>query len=383
MRAAYACDPERSLGRAFGAPEDGLRSPFQRDRDRIVHSTAFRRLVGKTQVFVHPEGDHFRTRLTHSLEVAQIARTVARGLGVDEDLTEALALAHDLGHSPFGHAGERALDEALAAHGGFNHNLQTFRIVTALERRYTDFDGLDLTFETLEGILKHNGPLGEPLLRAAAAHPVAGAIDLGGQAPVEAQIAALADDVAYCSHDLDDGIRAGFFTFDELQELTLLRPLAGLRHRQASGAEPERIAHDAIRGLIGFLVRDLVAESRRRLAALAPPDTDAVRSHPHPVVAFSAETAAALGPLRTFLERRMYRHYTVNRMSRRAARIVRELVEGFLQAPDCLPERWGAAAGAPGSRATAIAVRDYVAGMTDRYAIDEHERLYGVSRARP
>jgi dGTPase len=382
--APYACRPEASLGRAVPEPEGPLRDAFQRDRDRVVHSTAFRRLQHKTQVFFNDEGDHYRTRLTHSLEVAQVARTLARALGVNEDLAEAVALAHDLGHSPFGHAGEAALDEASAAFGGFDHNLQTFRVLTRLERRYAGFDGLNLTLETLEGVVKHNGPLRPGAVpRAVAEHPLARALDLGTHPPVEAQLAAVADDVAYTNHDLDDGLRAGFIALDELAALALPRPALAEVAARLDGIEPARRVHETIRRLIDAMVRDLVAETRRRLAALDARSPDAVRNAPHPVVAFSQPVAEGLAELRAFLRRRVYRHYKVNRMSLKAKRVVGELFQVLAAAPDCLPDGgWRERAGEPGSRAAAEAVRDYIAGMTDRFALDEHDRLFRTSRER-
>ena len=380
--APFACRPEASRGRAVLESDSDLRSAYQRDRDRIVHSIPFRRLEYKTQVFVNFEGDHFRTRLTHSLEVAQIARSIARVLAVNEDLAEALALAHDLGHSAFGHAGEAALDEALATFGGFDHNLQTFRIVTELERRYAAFDGLNLAAETLEGLVKHNGPLRGPVPAVVARHPLAPAWALGLQAPVEAQIAAIADDVAYMTHDLDDGLRARFLELEELAAVPLAAAAVAAVDRRHPGLDRARRVHETVRRLIDGMVRDLIEVTARRLADLAPPDPDAVRAA-EPVVAFSSAMAAAVEALREFLRQRVYRHYKVNRMSLKARRVVRELADVLLEAPDCLPEGWRERAGPPRSRATASTVRDYIAGMTDRYALDEHDRLFKLHRERP
>lgn len=380
----FACAPEASRGRACPEPAHPLRGPYQRDRDRVVHSIPFRRLEYKTQVFVNFEGDHFRTRLTHSLEVAQIARTLARALGVEEDLAEAIALAHDLGHSAFGHAGETALDEGLAGFGGFDHNLQTFRVVTRLERRYARFDGLNLTAETLEGLAKHNGPFAQaPPPKAVAQHPLADTLALDRQPPVEAQIAAVADDVAYCTHDLDDGLRAGFFALDELADVPLARDALAEVDAAFPGLEPARRVHETIRRLLDLLARDLIDGARRRLAAAAPGSPDAVRRARAPMVAFTPETADGLEVLRGFLRNRVYRHYKVVRMSLKARRVVRELVDALLAAPDCLPDGWRERAGPARSPATAEAVRDYVAGMTDRYALDEHDRLFRLNRDRP
>lgn len=379
--AAYACRPETSRGRVVPEPPSKLRGPFQRDRDRIVHATAFRRLEYKTQVFVNFEGDHFRTRLTHSLEVAQVARTVSRALQVDEDLAEAVALAHDLGHSPFGHAGERGLDAALQGFGGFDHNLQTFRIVTRLERRYAAFDGLNLSAETLEGIVKHNGPVGA-LPPVIAAHPAAALIEPALEAPLEAQIAAIADDVAYSSHDLDDGLRAGFFALDDLAPISGVGAIVTEVRALPGAVEPERAAHELNRRLIDLMVNDLVAETRARLAEHATASVDAVRRAGRRIVAFSPPVAEAVEALRAFLQERMYRHYKVNRMSLKAQRLVAELVGTFLDAPDCLPDGWRARAAGARTPRTAGVVRDYIAGMTDRYALDEHDRLFKMSRER-
>jgi dGTPase len=377
--APFACHAERSRGRAHAEPDDPLRSPFQRDRDRIVHSTAFRRLEHKTQVFVSHEGDHFRTRLTHTLEVAQIARTAARALALDEDLAEAVALAHDLGHSPFGHAGEEALDAALAAHGGFDHNAQTLRVVTRLERRYAEFDGLNLTWETLEGVVKHNGPLRRRVPRFVAEYCAGHDLELDTHASAEAQIAALADDIAYCSHDLDDGLRAALFTVDDLAGLPLVGAAFGGVAARYPGLDQTRLINESLRRLISRMVVDLVEETARRLAALRPPDVAAVRADDAPVAGFSPEVAAPLQQLRSFLHGRMYCHYKVRRMQRSARQVVRELFEVLLEQPDCLPPDWQARAGGPGDAQTAEAIADYIAGMTDRFALDEHDRLFKLT----
>jgi dGTPase len=382
-RAPYAADPAHSRGRLVAEPDSAPRSPWQRDRDRIVHATAFRRLEAKTQVFAALEGDHFRTRLTHTLEVSQIGRTVARALGVDEDLTEAIALAHDLGHSPFGHAGEEALDDCLKAFGGFDHNVQTFRILTRLERRYAAFDGLNLTAETLEGVVKHNGPFAGKAPAVFAEWSRRQDLRLHLQPPVEAQVAALADDIAYCSHDVDDGLRAGFFRLDELRLVPMAAPLVEQVLSLAGGREPSRLAGEIQRRLIDRMVRDLMAESARRLAELAPASSEEVAAAPGPMVGFSPPMHAAVLELRAFLRDRVWHHYTVNRMTRRARQVLRALFETFFEAPECLPEEWRARAGAAGSRACAEAVRDYVAGMTDRFALDEHDRLFRIARTRP
>jgi dGTPase len=385
--APYACDPGRSRGRRHPEPKSALRSPFQRDRDRIVHSTAFRRLEYKTQVFVNHEGDHFRTRLTHTLEVAQIARTAARALALDEDLAEAVALAHDLGHSPFGHAGEEALDAALAPHGGFDHNAQTLRVVTSLERRYALFDGLNLTWETLEGVVKHNGPFGDPsgdrsAQRAPAyiaAYAAEHDLQLASHPSAEAQVAALADDIAYSNHDLDDGLRAGLFAFQDLLPLPLIGQICAAVTAHHPGLDQTRLVHESLRRLIDTMVVDLVEESTRRLDALQPTDVDAIRAAPWPVVGFSPKVDEPLQELRRFLQARMYSHYKVKRMAHKARRVVRELFEGLNEQPDCLPPDWQERALAGGDALRAEAIGDYIAGMTDRFALDEHERLFNLT----
>ena len=380
-RCAFA--PEKSRGRLHAEPESALRTPHQRDRDRILHSTAFRRLEYKTQVFVNFEGDHYRTRLTHSLEVAQITRTLCRALGLNEDLGEAIALAHDLGHPPFGHAGEAALDRALRDYGGFDHNLQTFRVLTRLESRYAAFDGLNLTAETLEGVVKHNGPLCGAVPEPIARHPLAEHFALDQQCHLEGQVAALCDDIAYCSHDLDDGIRAHFILPQELAGVALVGPIVrelGARH---PGLSRERFAHETVRRVIDRLVGDLLAESERRLVDAAPASPDDVRRTDGPLIGFSPAVRAELEELRRFLQEKVYRHYKVARMSRKAARLVSELFQAFLEAPECLPEGWRERAGERGSPETAALVRDYIAGMTDRFALDEHERLFTLTRYRP
>jgi dGTPase len=377
--APYACDPERSRGRRYPEPESALRSPFQRDRDRIVHSTAFRRLEYKTQVFVNHEGDHFRTRLTHTLEVAQIARTAARALAVDEDLAEAVALAHDLGHSPFGHAGEEALDAALAPYGGFDHNAQTLRVITCLERRYAGFDGLNLTWETLEGVVKHNGPLATRAPAYVAAYAAEHDLELASHPSAEAQVAALADDIAYTNHDLDDGLRAELFTLADLQALPLVGPIFATVAARYPGLDAPRLIHESLRRLIDAMVVDLVEETARRLQGLQPADVDAIRAYAQPVVGFSPKVDKPLQELRGFLQARMYSHYKVRRMARKARRVVRELFDGLHDQPDCLPPDWQARAGIGDDARCAEAIADYIAGMTDRFALDEHDRLFNLA----
>lgn len=372
--APYAVRPETSRGRLHPEAGGDARSPFQRDRDRIIHATAFRRLQYKTQVFVYHEGDHFRTRLTHSIEVAQIARSIARQLSLDEDLSEALALAHDLGHPPFGHAGEDALNSAMKPYGGFDHNAQSLKAVTLLETRYAGFDGLNLTWETLEGLAKHNGPLRRPAPYIAeydAKHP----LDLDTHASAEAQIAALADDIAYNNHDLDDGLRARLFTLEEVGALPLIGDaLAEARRAAPEGAE-DRVPSEMIRRVINMMVGDVVAESRRRIAALAPASVDDIRRAPRPVVAFSDGMVEANNVLRDFLFTRMYRHWRVNRTMAKSKRVVQMLFSLLHGGPQMLPPMWRARAGDAGTPHCARVVCDYIAGMTDRYALEEHRRM--------
>ncbi|HEY3912336.1 MAG TPA: deoxyguanosinetriphosphate triphosphohydrolase [Stellaceae bacterium] len=379
--APYASKPQESRGRLHPEPEHPMRSPYQRDRDRIIHSTAFRRLTHKTQVFVYHEGDHYRTRLTHSLEVAQIARTIGRALGLDEDLAETLALAHDLGHTPFGHAGEEALNAEMARFGGFSHNDQTLRILTRLERRYAEFDGLNLTWETLEGIVKHNGPLIGPgidrpvpptIAEYDCCHPLA----LDSSAGPEAQVASLADDIAYNNHDLDDGLRAGLFTLADLAEVPLAGPVFHEVAADYPGLEEPRLIHESIRRMIDHMVGDLVAETRRRLAASGAGSAAEVRALKAPVAAFSDEMRQNDRALKGFLFERMYRHYRVNRMSSKARRVVHDLFALYLAEPECLPGEWRGLAAGPDDPQTARVAADYLAGMTDRYALDEHHRLF-------
>ena len=387
-RAPYATDPAATRGRLIPEPSSPTRSDFQRDRDRIIHSTAFRRLKHKTQVFVHHEGDHYRTRLTHTLEVSQIARALARALGLDEDLAEALALSHDLGHTCFGHTGEDALGACMEAHGGFDHNAQALRIVTRLERRYAAFDGLNLAWETLEGLVKHNGPLltpdGRPTPRYAAdgipaaileydaLHP----LDLARHAGPEAQAAALADDIAYDSHDLDDGLRAGLFDLADLAEVPFLAGLLAEIARLHPGLEPSRTIHELARRVITRFVEDVIAESTRRIARLAPRSVEDVRNADAPVVAFSDAMAAADADIKRFLYARMYRHPSVVAVRANANAIVADLFSAFREAPERMPEEWSAGLAAAPDQKIARRVADYIAGMTDTYAVLAHRRLF-------
>jgi dGTPase len=390
-RAPYACDPALSRGRLHSEPESKARNAFRRDCDRIIHATAFRRLKHKTQVFVFDEGDHYRTRLTHTLEVTQIARALARALGLDEDLAEALALAHDLGHPPFGHAGERALDQCLSAYGGFDHNAQTLRVVTALERGYPTFDGLNLTWETLEGLVKHNGPLterdGRPLPRYRE-HGVPETIldysrrqdlQLWSFPAAEAQVAAVADDIAYDAHDIDDGLRAELFGIDDIATVALAGEIVGAIRTAYPGLDPSRLVHEFIRRLIGLLIEDVTAETGRRLEGLAPRSPDAIRQAPTQIAAFSPVLGEAERAIKGFLKVRMYRHARVMRVMDHAAAIVRDLFTRYSAQPDDLPPEWqGGLAGAE-EPARARRIADFIAGMTDRYALAEHSRLFDTT----
>jgi len=387
-RAAYAADPAASRGRLFAEPPSATRTAFQRDRDRVIHSAAFRRLKHKTQVFVYHEGDHFRTRLTHSLEVAQIARTMARTLGLEEDLAEALALAHDLGHTPFGHAGEDTLNDCMAAFDGFDHNAQSLRIVTRLERRYADFDGLNLTWETLEGLVKHNGPLtdkdgtpigryaGRPLPHAIRSYQPFQDLMLWSWPSAEAQIAAIADDIAYNAHDIDDGLRAELFTPADLSGLPLVGDILAELDERYPGLERSRLIHETVRRLIGHFVRDVVEETRTRAATHKVASAEAVRLLDAPIVAFSDPVARTEKRIKAFLFENMYRHPSVMATRALACGIMRDLFKVFLDDPGTMPPEWAQGlAGAPLDK-VARRVCDYIAGMTDRYAWREHQRLF-------
>jgi dGTPase len=386
-RAPYAADPRKTRGRLYAEPPSPTRSDFRRDCDRIIHSTAFRRLAHKTQVFVFHEGDHFRTRLTHTLEVAQIARSLARALGLDEDLSEALALAHDLGHPPFGHAGERALDDCLKSHGGFDHNAQSLRVVTELERHYAQFHGLNLTWETLEGLVKHNGPLtdrdGKPIGRyreggipaAIRSYQKQNDLELWSFASAEAQVAAFADDIAYDAHDIDDGLRAELFSFSDIAAVPVVDNI--LREIDASypGLEAARRAHELVRRIITRMIEDVIAETRRRLDVLTPRSTTDIRAAQTPVVSFSAAMAEADKGIKGFLYPRMYRHPRVMRIMGEAEGVLRDLFNHFAALPDALPADWSEGLAADEqSRMRRIA--DYIAGMTDRYALIEHAKYF-------
>jgi dGTPase len=387
-RAPYAEDAAKSRGRLHAELPSASRNAFRRDADRIIHSTAFRRLKHKTQVFVFHEGDHYRTRLTHTIEVTQIARALARALALDEDLAEALALAHDLGHPPFGHAGERALDACLADFGGFDHNAQTLRIVTATERRYPTFDGLNLTWETLEGIVKHNGPLTDPEGRPVARYGERGVpqgiadynaqhdLALWSHASAEAQVAAIADDIAYDAHDLDDGLRAGLFTLDQLAGVPVLGGLLREVRDQYPGIDPARLTHELVRRLIGKLIEDVLAESVRRIGEAAPTSADEVRAAGKPLIGFSALMASTDRAIKEFLWTNMYRHPRVISVMTDAEEVVRALFARFFVQPKFMPEEWAQGLEGPDPLPRARKVADFIAGMTDGFALAEHTRLF-------
>src|SRR6056297_40398 len=376
MRAPYATDPRRSRGRAVTEEESAFRSAFQRDRDRIIHSSAFRRLKHKTQVFVAHEGDYYRTRLTHSIEVAQVARTISGALGLDTDLTEAVALAHDLGHTPFGHAGEDALSALMAPYGGFDHNAQALRIVTLLERHYAEFDGLNLTWETLESLAKHNGPVTGALPLALAECDAVHGLELGSHAGGEAQVAAIADDIAYNNHDLHDGLRAGLFTDAEIADLPIVDRCYDQVDRLYPGLGPKRRRHEALRRVFGEMVGDVIAESQRLLAVHAPGSVEELRGLGAPVIRFSPAMWQDLQAIRAFLFTRMYRAPAVIDMRRMVGRVIGELFPIYLDAPGHLPEEWRAdVAQATDRAALARLVGDYIAGMTDRFALQSHAQL--------
>ncbi len=382
MRAPHATDPAASRGRLWPEPLSTFRTEFQRDRDRIIHSSAFRRLKHKTQVFVEHEGDYFRTRLTHTIEVAQVARTIAGALGLDIDLAEAVALAHDLGHAPFGHTGEDALAELMAPWGGFDHNAQAVRIVTGLERHYAEFDGLNLTWETLEGIAKHNGPVAAPVPAALAQYVARHDLELDTHASAEAQAAAIADDIAYNHHDLHDGLRAGLFVEAELEGLPLVGEALAEVDRRYPGLAPMRRRHEALRRVFGAMVEDAIAVARARLGAAAPASAAAVRALPAPVIAFSPAMGAAVATLRAFLFGRLYRAAPVMAERARVAEVVRDLFTLYLEAPRLLPADWQADVAGADGHGRARLVADYVAGMTDRFALLEHARLLPAAPAR-
>jgi len=376
MRKSYASDPAASRGRQFPEAISTFRSDFQRDRDRIIHSSAFRRLKHKTQVFVEHEGDYYRTRLTHSIEVAQVARTIAGALGLNEELAEAVALAHDLGHPPFGHTGEDALEILMKPYGGFDHNAQAIRIVTRLETHYADFDGLNLTWETLEGIAKHNGPVTGDLPYALADFNKHYDLDLSTFASAEAQVAAVADDVAYNHHDLHDGLRAGLFSEADLMELPLTGPAFAEVDRLYPGLAPMRRRHEALRRIFGVMVEDVIAIAQNRLTSANPQSAQDIRDLGKPMIRFSKKLFMELKSIKAFLFTRMYRAPQVMTERARVTQVINDLFPLFMARQDLLPPHWRAHVAAAESQTDlARLVLDYVAGMTDRFAIQEHERL--------
>ncbi|OXE36216.1 MAG: deoxyguanosinetriphosphate triphosphohydrolase [Phenylobacterium zucineum] len=379
-RVSFAEDAAKSRGRKIAEPDSRTRTAFARDRDRIIHSTAFRRLKEKTQVFVAHEGDHYRTRLTHSLEVAQVARTLATAMGLEADLAETIALAHDLGHPPFGHAGEDELDNQMEAFGGFDHNVQTFRVVSRLELRYPRWDGLNLTWETLEGIIKHNGPvtekLSKPSWKAVVDFDRGYDLGLGTWASAEAQVAALADDIAYNNHDVDDGVAAGIFHLKELLDVPLIGPILHGVFREYPDLDPTIVRMEAVRRMIGVMADDVIAETGRRVIAAKVDTADSVRHLDHAIVAFSRDMLEDLGALREFLLSRMYRHWRVNRTRSQARRILAEMFQLFMAEPDVMPTEWFGRAQNRDPAGRGRVVCDYIAGMTDRFAIEEHRKLF-------
>lgn len=388
--AIYAAKPEESRGRLFPETESPPRSVFERDRDRVIHSSAFRRLKHKTQVFVYHEGDHYRTRLTHSIEVAQVARAIARVLGLDEDLTEALALAHDLGHTPFGHAGERELDRLMTPFGGFDHNAQSLRVVTKLERKYANFDGLNLTWETLEGLVKHNGPLidsrghalghfkdsGLPqvIIEYAEVHD----LKLASFASAEAQVAAIADDIAYNAHDIDDGLRAKLFDIIDLGDIPLVGDALSDVLKLYPALERSRIIHEMVRRVISGMVADVIVQTKKNCAEVGAKSSDDVRSQKRAMVQFGTQMAENNRVLQGFLSVRMYRHERVLEIMDRARRVIRDLFEAYMNDASLLPEDWRDDSLASDRNHYARQVCDFLSGMTDRFALDQHKRLFDL-----
>jgi dGTPase len=394
MFAPYACLPDTTRGRLHPERMSSFRSPYQRDRDRIIHSSAFRRLKHKTQVFVEHEGDYYRTRLTHSIEVAQVARTLASVLGLNTDLAEAIALAHDLGHTPFGHTGEDKLAELMAPYGGFDHNAQALRIVTRLERHYADFDGLNLTWECLEGIAKHNGPVTGPLASEKHAGPLPWALaevnaewdlELHTFASAEAQVAAIADDVAYSHHDLHDGLRSGLFDESDLMDLPVTGPAFEAVDALYPGLDRMRRRHEALRRVFGVLVEDVIAVAKNRLEAAKPRSVDEIRAMEGTVIRFSKPLYQELKAIRSFLFTRMYRAPSVMAERARVSAVIGDLFPLFMARPELMPAEWQAdVAQAGGDTGLARLVSDYISGMTDRFALLEHARLFaGSDAARP
>ena len=376
MKAIFAADPAGTKGRLFPEEESAHRTPFHRDRDRIIHSSAFRRLKHKTQVFVEHEGDYFRTRLTHSIEVAQVARTLANALGLNQELAEAVALAHDLGHTPFGHTGEDAMDELMQPYGGFDHNAQALKIVTSLERSYAEFDGLNLTWETLEGIAKHNGPVDDPLPYALAEYNAKHDLELNTHASAEAQVAALADDIAYNNHDLHDGLRAGLFTDDEVAALPLVGPCFAEVDEKYPRLDLRRRRNEALRRFFGVMVEDVLRVTRDNLSDLDLQSAQDIRMAGRPMAQFSSDLWADLKQVRTFLFTRMYRAPSVVAMRKDVSAKVRALFPYFMKKPYLLPMEWQVEfAHSPDEQTIARVVCDYIAGMTDRFALQQYEQL--------
>lgn len=388
--ASYASDPAHSAGRLVSEPDAPNRTAFARDRDRIIHSSAFRRLKQKTQVFVYHEGDHYRTRLTHSLEVAQIARSISRILACDEDLTEALSLAHDLGHTPFGHAGERELDRLMLAFGGFDHNAQSLRIVTRLERRYAAFDGLNLTWESLEGLVKHNGPLIDKNGNATGSFAEKGLpaaiieyadvhdLRLATFASAEAQIAALSDDIAYHAHDIDDGLRAGLFEIIDLGDIPIVGSALSDVLKKYPKLERNRVIHETVRRLISAMVADVIDTSAKIIRRLDFKTVEDVRVSAVPAIAFSPQMAENNRVLKNFLSRKMYRHERVLTIMAKAQRVIRDLFEAYMNDEKLLPKDWRDDALISSESQNARQVCDFIAGMTDKFALDQHKRLFDL-----
>jgi dGTPase len=389
LDAVYAAQPEQSRGRLYPEAESPPRTAFERDRDRVIHASAFRRLKHKTQVFVYHEGDHYRTRLTHTIEVAQIARSIARVLGLDEDLTEALALTHDLGHTPFGHAGERELNRLMAPFGGFDHNAQSLRIVTRLEHKYANFDGLNLTWETLEGLVKHNGPLIDAEGHAIGHYRATGLpqaiieysevqdLELASFASAEAQIAAVADDIAYNAHDIDDGLRARLFDVIDLGDIPLVGDALSEVLRLYPQLDRARIVHETVRRVISAMVADVIAETRRNAERLRPASSAAVRALETPLAGFSRQMQENNRMLQAFLSQRMYRHARVLEIMERAQRVIRDLFDAYMNDPALLPSDWRLP---PNFERADLArqVCDFLSGMTDRFALEQHKHLFDL-----
>jgi dGTPase len=380
-RAPYACFHEKSRGRKVEESPPFARTEFQRDRDRVLHSVAFRRLKYKTQVFVNHEGDHYRTRLTHSLEVAQVAQSLSRVLGLDQDLAELCALAHDLGHAPFGHAGEDALNSAMQEYGGFYHNDQTFRVVTELENRYAKFDGLNFSWECLEGIVKHDGPLSadkQQRYKSVLAFDNKWSLDLNSYASAEAQVAGISDDIAYNCHDLDDGFRAGFFTIEDLKQLKPLDEIIDRVEKKYPGIDEARKIFEVQRKLSNFLVADCYHTSKQNLEELNPKSVADIRNADRQIICFSEQVKIYEKELKSYLKSHMYEHYTVMRRWVKTNKIIHDLFNLLIAMPKCLPPEWADKVFEPESPEAAYVVKDYIAGMTDRYAIEEHKRIFNI-----